>query len=305
MLLALALMACTTDEASDSGDAVDLPSPYIVDEEEPPQPGFTGDELASAVQQALDEVIGINAEPIFWGYDAAMAGENDDCPSRYANEYGTYWFDQCTSDAGYSFSGYGFYYEMVDVADGDYIWNGEQLFGAALVTTADGHEFGAAGGAQHMYGVNQVDGNLAWQTYIQGTFEYDGPEATGTWLEGAMSPDFSSYAIRVPSVDGHFVSIDGGISGFDGDVSAVAFDQLAVGDANVGWPCEGEPFGMVSVRASDGHWYDVLFDGPDPASWMVDDPDLCDGCGAGYFRGEYIGDVCIDTTPLTGWGDAP
>ena len=60
----------------------------------------------------------------------------------------------------------------------------------------------------------------------------------------------------------------------------------------------------MSVRDLDGDWYDVVFDGP--TDWGADsDPDLCDGCGEAYFRGEDVGAVCPDFSGLNGWEGTP
>jgi hypothetical protein len=98
--------------------------------------------------------------------------------------------------------------------------------------------------------------------------------------------------------------VDGGVSGFDGEIGAVVFDAVLLVDAGWGGACPSEPGGVISVRDVQGGWYDILLDGP--AEWGgTSDPDLCDGCGEAFYRGESIGSVCADFPALLGWEGTP
>jgi hypothetical protein len=60
----------------------------------------------------------------------------------------------------------------------------------------------------------------------------------------------------------------------------------------------------VSLRDSDGNWYDVVFDGPILYDDVID-PAVCDGCGEAWYRGEPMGTVCADFNALVDWEVSP
>ena len=62
--------------------------------------------------------------------------------------------------------------------------------------------------------------------------------------------------------------------------------------------------GNQQARDNAGQWYDVLFDGPLEYGEQVD-PDLCDGCGQVWYRGEPLGEACVDFSHLLDWSGRP
>ena len=93
------------------------------------------------------------------------------------------------------------------------------------------------------------------------------------------------------------VELAGGFGGIL-DGWAVAFDGNAVGSDLLDLPCPVELSGSVGVRAPDGTWTDVLFDGTIDPYDTTFDPLACDGCGEAYFLGEPLGEVCVDVSVL-------
>ena len=85
------------------------PSPYLPAETEPPTPEYTSDEIGLAIEEALSTVYDLNAIPVLSAYTEVIVGQDDYCPRYYMGDAGYYWFDQCESTTGTSFSGYGFY----------------------------------------------------------------------------------------------------------------------------------------------------------------------------------------------------
>jgi len=292
MLLVLGLLGCHPD-ATPADTAVD-PSPYIYDDEDPPVPTATPEEVGAAIQDALDRVVLVDATPVFAAYDAAMQGQSDTCPAYYYDQGNSYWFDDCGTEAGSYFSGYGYtidYQDYPDPYDG-YIYNGRGLYLASTITAGDGTAFSGAGSAY------AVTADLGAEHYtealVQGTFSWDGPGIDGTWMDEGLSPNV--YLLRYTNDDyvGQYVNLDGGLSPFDGRFVAVAFDAVEMMDAGFGNTCPQEPSGSISVRGDDG-WYDVVFDG---STQMPVDPAVCDGCGTAYFEGVAMGSVCPDFSAL-------
>jgi hypothetical protein len=298
----LMLVACGGQATvGDGGGGADAPAPYVVDEPQPPQASADVDEVQAALQRVVDAVLTVSAHPVQDAYSAVMSDQGGGCPNYYDSPDGTYWFDQCTSDSGADFSGYVFAYgayQVIDPYSGmpmDY-WQG---YGGATVTTGGGERFELAGTAVWT-SVLSPEGD-AYQSLVQGTFAWDGPEADDTWLgDASIDPDLYWYAAAFPAVGGNYLYVDGALGLGD---EAAAFDGVQIGE-NIGFACGVEPGGTIGVRVADGSWYDVQFHGPTDADPEVAPKD-CDGCGDAFYRGEPLGTVCVDFSAWTGWGDAP
>lgn len=303
----LLLLACA-DEAAPPAPAD--PLPYLADEEDAPAPSLTAADLEGALDEALAVLPLLGAAPVFDAYDAAMVGAETGCPDWYESEGNTYWYDQCTATDGTRFAGYGFTYsyDAYDQGDGGLI-TGDALYGVARVETPEGATF-EAGGSAYDYRVDYYEADGVTISYtshtsaIAGAFAWDGAGADATWLGTDLSPDLTLYGVVAPAYDARAYYADGGLSGLGGLVDTVVFDELFLYDAALGSACPTEPGGGVSVRDADGQWTDILFDGP--AEWgATSDESTCDGCGTAWFRGESLGEVCVDFSSLLGWGDAP
>lgn len=297
------LAACQPDESKPEGEAPYEPAPYLIEEEDPPEPAFSAEALGDAIDQGLQKALTITGEPIFPVYHEVMATADDTCPAYYAYGENVYWYDYCYSEQGSLFNGYSFYvdYEAYEPGDGLTYWGG-QLYGVAQVTTESGETFEAGGTAANVY-AESADYQV-WQSIVQGGFNWTG-ESDADWLDDGLAPNLYLVAYYVPEVDGRAFALEGGVSGIEGELDTVVFDNILLYDEKVGGACPEEPSGTVSVRDADGEWYDVLFDGEGEYGQGLESPDLCDGCGDAYFRGQSVGSVCIDWTWLNAWEGAP
>ncbi|MDP2315715.1 MAG: hypothetical protein Q8P41_22650 [Pseudomonadota bacterium] len=303
VLLVTALAGCPPAEPEVVVEPPDEPAPYIFEEEAPPVPELAAADLEVAIESAVALSLTLNAAPIFPAYTTAMVGAEPSCPAWYDYQGSQYWYDTCTASTGASFSGYSFYqfYDRYDAGDGS-VYDGQAVYGVAQITTPEGYTYQAGGTAQNL--VATGEGYVYFSSVIAGAFSWDGPEAAGTWLETGVSPDITLLGYVVPE-SGNYVSIDGGLSGLGGELDTVVFDAVVLFDfGDAGSPCPTEPSGVVSVRDSDGDWYDVVFDGPSEYGEAVD-AELCDGCGSAWFRGEPLGEVCADFTSLLDWEASP
>lgn len=306
VLLAAGCGPVQPDVSTAPTSATGEPAPYIFDEDDPPVPGLQAAELEVVIESAVALVLSLNAGPIFPAYDTAMAGAEETCPAYYTSEGSRYWYDSCTASTGATYSGYSFYqlYDDFDAGDGA-LYDGRTVSGVAQIVTADGYTYESGGTAQSLEAVGV--GYTYFSSYIAGGFSWDGPEAAGTWLETGVSPDITLLGYVAPGY-GNYMLLDGGLSGLGGLDAAlldtVVFDSVLLFDAGLGSSCPTEPGGVVSVRDDVGNWYDVVFDGPTD-SGVVSDPDLCDGCGSAWFRGEPLGEVCVDFGGLLEWEVSP
>jgi hypothetical protein len=297
------LIACGEDAAPDP-EAPLAPTPYLVEEEALPPPALDATALEDALQTALDAAWSLEASPILRAYAEVSAYAEPGCPDLYDNEGNVYWYDQCTTSGGARFDGYGFtvLYDGYVGEDG-YVYEGAVFSGVGRVVDPEGHTFTAGGTAYAIVARNT--GIARWQSVIQGSFGWDGPAARGTWMEDTLEPDLSLLAAGADASDsGRAVALDGSVGGFEGEVSAVLFDNLLLYTSAWGSTCPTEPGGSVSLRAREGGWYDVLFDGPAEFGG-TSEASRCDGCGEAWFRGERVGEVCVDMTRLLDWTEAP
>ncbi len=304
--MCLALLVFPLGCAVDPPPAAEAPVPYLFEEEDPPVASVDVSDLEAAIASAVALTLSLNAGPVFPAYHAAMADTDGSCPDYYDYEGSQYWYDECSTPSGTSFSGYGFYqiYDDYDAGDGS-IYNGHSLYGVARIETPDGETF-VAGGSAYQLVATAVDYTY-YVSQIAGSFAWDGQEASDTWLATELSPDLTMTAY-VAGAYGSMVVADGGVSGLGaelatGGLDTVVFDALTLmTDALT--TCPTEPGGVVSVRDADGNWYDVVFDGPAEYGDTVNST-LCDGCGSAYFRGVYVGNVCADFSALVDWEVSP
>jgi hypothetical protein len=302
-------LACGDDEADAPADptqpADEAPAPYLAAEADPPAPTASLTEIAAAAQAALDGVRGYGARPLEAAYVDAMVGQEPACPDVFANDYGSYWYDSCTSSAGTTFSGYAFAYAADEVVDPTYgltytYWT---LYGAGTVTDPGG-TLALSGSAFWLDGWTEDGQVLYWQTGVSGTFSADGPAGADSWLaEGGSDPDLTLTATSYPAYQANYLSLDGGYAGFGEGGWAASFDDLELMDALLGTGCPAEPGGAMAIRSADGGWYDLLFQGA--TSLAPASGEGCDGCAEVYFAGEPIGLACVDLTAALGWEAAP
>ena len=270
------------------------PLPYIVPEGVTTPPDVDLAAVEAALQQTLDDLLGLHAVPVREAYDAVMATQDDRCPYYYSTPDGVYWYDDCVAESGSQFAGYVFAYSEVGGVDPYYglpmdTWS---AFGAATVVDAAGRimELGGSAYLATLYG----EGYTTYTSFVQGTFVWDG--ATDGWLTTGVAPDLLLYGYSVDGLDERFMFVDGGLSGLDGGWAIAFADNSLSGPVIGGVSCGTEIVGTVGVRSPDGVWVDVVFDGEDGG---------CDGCGAAWVGGSPVGEVCVDAGALVDWGVSP
>lgn len=314
--IALLLMACgggAVDGPATAAPGGTLPEiappdddgPYLDDPAEEAPPGLDPETLAAAVEAVLPLVIGANAGPIRGAYAEVLADQSEGCPTWAVTGDGVpYWFDACTAETGTRFDGYAYSLVSEDLPDGEILWTGWQFFGLATVERPGGALFEATGAAGVLRGV-QSDGAQVTYTYMDEGFRYSGASAGPAWLGAAGSPEVAVYTISYPETGGHIVAVEARVSVDEGPVTAVVFDEIQLGNAAAGSPCPVEPSGLVSVRAQDGTWSELYFDGVPFDRWGSGETSGCDGCATAWTKGVQIGEVCIDTDVLVNWEGSP
>jgi hypothetical protein len=289
----ISFAACGGGQASDDEPGTE-PTPYIFEDEGESAPEVDRAALTTAVAGVLANVWSLNAEPALGAYRRLAAAQTPACPRQYTNDGNTYWFDTCTTTDGTQFSGYGFYYDYRDYPVGDG-WYGdvEVISGAARIEGPTGTTVDVAGTANLSSLQHSTNPALSWVSEVRGTFATNDPALADTWLGQGLSPDLRMSVFHQTVANGRFLQFDGGVSGLEGPMTSLVFDRLTLIEAELGGICEREPHGILSARLQDGTWVDLVFDGPDPATF-TGDPTRCDGKGRMYWRGEDLGEISLD-----------
>jgi len=290
----------------------DAPSEYIYDAEEEEAALLSAGEIEESIREVLEVVVWTNPMELTAFYeDARLDGGDDDCPYYYKDEGGEnyygydYWYDSCTADSGSTFSGYAwsYYYEPYD--SGSYIYDDQAYLSSyGSITDRLGNVMDLSGSFYHYsYGYRNSATRYGY-AYLIGDARWSSEEAEGSWLASEYSLNLTYSWGYYPSEPGYYIDLSGSISGLTGDTNAALFEGFYLGSASVGSDCELEPSGTLSVRDGDGEWYHVEFQGPAWSGAPVFSPE-CDGCGDAFYRGELLGEVCPDFSPITQWERRP
>jgi len=302
----------TTATDSAEPEEGDDPSEYIYDAEDEDGPLLSVGEIEESIREVLEVVTWTNPMELSDLYDELRLNSgDDDCPYYYKdsdgeNYYGTdYWSDTCTSDSGSTFSGYGQSYNYVPYISGSYIYDDQAYITSyGSITDRLGASLDLSGSFYHYsYGYTTSDTRYGY-AYLIGDARWSAEDAEGSWLADEYSLDLTYSWGYYPSYPGYYIDLSGSVSGLTGATNSALFDSFYLSSASIGSDCEIEPAGVVSVRDAEGEWYHVEFQGPAWNGAPVFGPD-CDGCGEAYYRGEPMGSVCPDLSPITQWEYRP
>ncbi len=303
-------------DAQEESDTAEQPSDYIYDEEEQDSPSLPMTDVEDAITQALQAIFEIDPALFHNAYDrairpaymAAAEGLDEDCPyyvDYYLEDYNQYyWSDNCTDERGTSFTGYGISYntDEAESPDGYYVYN-RYFYGDAAIGDSDGYLIEGSG--YFSYSEYSTPGYSRW-LYIDayGKYRSDHPDQADTWLAQDLDIEIKMTATRYEGYPGNTMSLTASIGGLTGVVSSVRMEDVYLYNESLGSMCPGEPSGRVSVRDDEGNWYEVDFHGPKYWGAATFLPQ-CDGCGEVSWRGEPLGTVCPDFSPLLDWETRP
>ncbi len=302
------LSACGRDKADPPAAEVEpeptLPSEYTYTPEG--EGGATFD--AAQVSEALDDfaaaIRSTTGAPGVVAYEAAMAEAEAGCPDWYEMDGSTFWYADCTTSAGATFSGYGFEYLYTDydlLGDGG-SWVATSVYGSARIESPTQGLFQIGGGVAHAEGITG-DGWPAWMTQITGGVYGEGEAAQGTWVSTGSTPSLMVYAIDALDYNARYMTIAGTLANVSEAATAIETAGIYVVDFDGYYPCAEEPTGAISVRDAAGRWWTVTFDVVEVNDGFEMQGE-CDGCGTVTDpTGEVVGEACIDVTPILDWED--
>lgn len=305
LLTLAALMAAGCTPADDGPEGVTEPTEYIYEGGDAPAPDLDPAALSAAIEAAFDSMDALDSTPFGVAYADVMALADASCPYSLELNDGenplTYWEDDCEASTGARFDGTTYHYDFDDVDADGFVLNGWFTGFSGSVLDAAGRELAGSAQVSSLHGVSPA--LEYFQQTINGGITWTEAEE-GTWLTGALRPTLTRTAYYAPDADAHYISLEGGLTGLAGELDTLSVAEFILQDANAGSDCPDEPHGTVSVRDGNGDWYDVVFDGPIDADADTD-PALCDGCGQTWYRGEAVGETCVDFSSLLDWGTQP
>ena len=312
--------ACAAEEPRDQADHSASP-----DEPSPPEnitpweydgaldePQFDRARVEESIQAALGEILTLTGTAPLDAYVALMDTADDYCPYYSEYEGSLFWYGGCETSEGVIYQGYSFYehYEDAPLFGEDSAMSGPVLNTQSTITLADGTRFDM-GGSTHVLEGPLSDEMYAWSTAVTGSFGWANGADDDTWMSGTVKPTIETAAYLWDYGEhGQFrgVVTTAGLTGLDAEWDTVYLSELtSMDDLGGYWPCPEEAAGRISVRSTDGHWFDVVYDveQEEPDGPWRSPPGTCDGCGQVYASGELVGAACNDFSVLRDWEDQP
>ena len=288
------------------------PSEYIYEAEEEPDALLSPGEIEESILEVLEVITWTSPLELTTLYESLRTGHGDDsCPYYYTDADGEsyygydYWYDSCTADDGTTFSGYAYSYYNEPYLSGSYTYDDQAYISSyGSITDRLGSALDLSGSFYHAsYGFTNSDIRYGY-AYIIGDARWSSEDAAGTWLAAEYSLDMIWSWGHYPSSPGYYLDLSGSISGLTGDANAALFENFYLSSDSIGSSCEIEPSGSLSIRDAAGEWYQVEFQGPAWNGAPVFGPD-CDGCGQAFYRGESLGEICPDFSPIIEWEGRP
>ncbi len=303
-------------DQEEGNDSNETDASEYVHESDTPAVKLSLEEIEMAVEDAILLVRWIDPAKLHDAYDNSESYGDESCPSydeEYFEERGQYhWRDACTVGAGGSFSGYAYSYYYGDYItdNGAYDYDGHAyLRGSARVIDGRGNTLIAAGSSSYWERTHYQHGDRTFSLSMSGNFRSDDPAHYGTWLAEDLNVSLSysgtQYAHRADRIGGGFyASWNASVSGIVGEINSVQLNDIFMYSEDEGSMCELEPSGSISIRDSEGNWYQTEFDGPKYQGAAAFPPD-CDSCGRVFWRGELLGEICPDFGLLVDWEERP
>jgi hypothetical protein len=314
MMLLWLLMACGVsqedpDVSLDTG--ISEEDEYIVPEGESTVL-LTVEEVGHGIEAGLQTLRLLDPAHVQNHYLPLVQGGDEACPewkdTYYEDEGYNYWKDACTAKDDTTFSGWAKQQRPMDYQDGNHHYMDDgYLEGEFEIQSPDGLRMEFSGKVSYWERIINLyrdpeddDHDRDYYVYASGDVTLYSNLEESTWLEKSLVYNYDIYFRSYDDDEGMLAAWEGGVFGLDGDSPAIFATDFYIYSEAKGSACELEPSGLISVRDTLGQWYDVQFHGPSYVGAWSYQP-KCDGCGDVWFRGEYLGQSCVDFSIFTGW----
>ncbi|MBM74624.1 MAG: hypothetical protein CMK59_04415 [Proteobacteria bacterium] len=280
-------LSCNTSSESTEQE------PFVVFEDSQ-KLDLSSEEIRLRIEEGLKEIRKPSMQSILYIYDQAMLLSDEACPQFFYNEYGPYWLDECISESGARFSGYGARTEYEDFEDENgSILSGSQIYGFGEMELPTGEILVLSGGSVLLEGVDSYNQNIYSQAHDHGySFIIEGERQELTRL--------NQYA---------FSNQQGGLGIYTQGVlefskGTLMFEDFWAVNEQGGTACPEEYGGKLSFFDEAYGWINVYFDGPSSLDFWAEGED-CDGCGNVFYQGGFYGKICLDPSMVLNWQGSP
>lgn len=249
--------------------------------------------IAMVVQNHINQLRQFDTVPTLAQIDTILSEADETCPTYFTNGETPYWADQCTSEAGAEFQGYGTSIHLEDeLQDDGSTVSGSYYYGEGQISSSTGLTIQIEGG---IVGTDTLaeDGTYFYTRTLDGAV-YNAQESN--WTSWDYGPQFQLTGAFRPETG---LKLFFGAAALETETTAVFIDELVMVVSSYGL-CEDEPGANIQVFTEDSGWLDIAFNGPTFETWDSDMAE-CDGCGQVSQFGEHLGDICIDFSDLMNW----
>jgi len=259
---------------------------YLIETETTEAPSIA--DIETILQQGIEEVRTVRVGRLLDVYDEMLAQMDSECPRWFANSYGAYWADTCTSNTGVSFEGFASSTPRNDTEPGPYgnVFSGRQIHCEGILSQAD-TTLQCTGGINELVGVDS-NGHDVFYSYSRPYVLIEGTDTV-------YFPDVEMWAVNAPTYKAIYYNGVQLVRDGEQIIGAVEFGEQTFN--NVG--CLTEPNGTQHIQV-DGEWVYVEWHGD-----ALPEDATCDGCGDAYFGGEPIGKVCANVATWLDWEASP
>jgi hypothetical protein len=289
----------------------DLPSEYIVPEEEAP-PLLSLEEIEDALPLALNQFFALDLRQVLPTYEAfrAQGDTEGGCPFYFSDPFygeSITWitFETCDAQSTAVFHSPTLIQSMYSYP-GDFVDELGNVYAEHSLLAGSGYIINPASESLQMGGDIFLDIFSPAQSqdtytslFIDGTFLHNGGDS---WMQQNISWGFlDATAMDEPSRGVKNLTLNGSIAGFGGALSSLFFSTNSIQTTD-GATCDLEPAGVLFARDASGYWYTVAFQGPES---IGDFSAGCDGCGDVYVNDTLLGSVCGDFSSFVSWQGNP
>lgn len=241
--------------------------------------------IETALQEGIEEIRTVRANRVLTTYQELLAQASAECPRWYSGDDGPYWADDCQTNNGVSFQGFGIFFELTESTDeSGNTWTGSQLH-------CEGHIESSAKKLSCVGGLNELTGADANGSPV--FYSYTSPYVLEDDDGLTSYPQIKMWAVNHPDYKAIHYS-----GTANTERSIIQFDEMTL--ANVICPLEPSGSQNIQVSGLSSSWINLLWHGGEN-----DAPQLCDGCADAFLNGESIGSVCADFSIWLQWENSP
>ena len=211
--------------------------------------------IETVVQNHINQLRQFDTVPTLAQIDTILSEADETCPTYFTNGETPYWADQCTSEVGAEFQGYGTLVHLEDeLQDDGSTVSGSYYYGEGQISSSTGQTIQIEGGIVNS-DTRAEDGTVYHNRMVDGSVYNDNEDDWTSWEYG---PRFQLTGALQPETG---LKLFFGAAELETETTAVFIDEIVMLVSNYGL-CEEEPGANIQVFTEDSGWLDIAFNGP-------------------------------------------